>query len=46
MPSETKQFFDRIHIEQLELTARIGVPEKERAASQRLTASRSLASTG
>ncbi len=42
MPSETKQFFDRIHIEQLELTARIGVPEKERTAPQRLTASITL----
>jgi FolB domain-containing protein len=42
MPSETKQFFDRIHIEQLELAARIGVPEKERAAPQRLTASITL----
>src|SRR6266404_3625219 len=39
MPSETKQFFDRIHIEQLELAARVGVPEKERAVPQRLTAS-------
>src|SRR6266536_4367712 len=42
MPSETKQFFDRIHIEQLELTARIGVPEKERTAPQRWTASITL----
>ncbi|HAK07141.1 MAG TPA: dihydroneopterin aldolase [Spartobacteria bacterium] len=42
MPSETKQFFDRIHIEQLELAARVGVPAKERAAPQRLTASITL----
>jgi FolB domain-containing protein len=42
MSSETKQFFDRIHIEQLELAARVGVPEKERAAPQRLTANITL----
>ena len=30
---------DRIHIEQLELSAHIGVPEKERATPQRLTVS-------
>jgi 7,8-dihydroneopterin aldolase/epimerase/oxygenase len=30
---------DRIHIEQLEISARIGVPEEERAAPQRLTVS-------
>ncbi|PYL37458.1 MAG: dihydroneopterin aldolase [Verrucomicrobia bacterium] len=39
MPKETNLFSDRIHIEQLELAAHVGVPEKERAASQRLTAS-------
>ena len=30
---------DKIHIEQLEVFARVGVSEKERAAQQRLTAS-------
>jgi 7,8-dihydroneopterin aldolase/epimerase/oxygenase len=30
-------FGDRIHIEQLEIFAHIGVPDEERAASQRLT---------
>src|SRR5437879_6637792 len=39
MPKETNLFSDRIHIEQLELAAHVGVPEKERAVSQRLTAS-------
>jgi len=34
--------FDRIHIEQLELAACVGVPENERAAPQRLTASITL----
>jgi FolB domain-containing protein len=33
---------DRIHLEQLELTACIGVPEEERAAPQRLTVSLTL----
>ncbi|HEY2801676.1 MAG TPA: dihydroneopterin aldolase [Chthoniobacterales bacterium] len=33
---------DTIHIEELELSARVGVPEEERAASQRLTVSITL----
>jgi dihydroneopterin aldolase len=37
MPNEPNLFSDRIHIEQLEISARIGVPEKERASPQRLT---------
>ena len=39
MPSEPNTFSDRIHIEQLEISARIGVPEVERASPQRLTVS-------
>ncbi len=39
MPIEPHAFADRIHIEQLEVSTRIGVPEEERAAPQRLTAS-------
>jgi 7,8-dihydroneopterin aldolase/epimerase/oxygenase len=39
MPSEPNSLSDRIHIEQLEIFTRIGVPEKERAAPQRLTVS-------
>jgi dihydroneopterin aldolase len=39
MPNEPNPLSDRIHIEQLELSARIGVPEKERATPQRLTVS-------
>jgi 7,8-dihydroneopterin aldolase/epimerase/oxygenase len=39
MPNEPNAFSDRIHIEQLEISARIGVPEKERATLQRLTVS-------
>ena len=39
MPNESHPFPDEIHIEQLELSARIGVPEEERAAPQRLTVS-------
>ncbi len=37
MPSEPNPFSDRIHIEELEIFAHIGVPEEERAAPQRLT---------
>jgi dihydroneopterin aldolase len=33
---------DQIHIEQLEISGRVGVPEKERAAPQRLTATVTL----
>jgi len=42
MPNEPDLFSDRIHIEHLEIFARVGVPEKERAAPQRLTASITL----
>lgn len=42
MPAEPDFFSDRIHIHQLELAASVGVPEKERAAPQRLTASITL----
>jgi FolB domain-containing protein len=42
MQSETKTFSDRIHIHQLELAASVGVPDKERATPQRLTASITL----
>jgi 7,8-dihydroneopterin aldolase/epimerase/oxygenase len=38
MSNEPDLFSDRIHIEQLDISARVGVPEKERAAPQRLTA--------
>jgi dihydroneopterin aldolase len=37
MYDEPEFFADRIHIEQLEIFARVGVPEKERASVQRLT---------
>jgi 7,8-dihydroneopterin aldolase/epimerase/oxygenase len=36
MPNEPNPFSDRIHIEQLEISARIGVPEEERVSPQRL----------
>jgi dihydroneopterin aldolase len=39
MPNEPNPFSDRIHIEQLEVTAQIGVPEEERSTPQRLTVS-------
>jgi 7,8-dihydroneopterin aldolase/epimerase/oxygenase len=39
MPSQPDSLSDRIHIEQLEIFAHIGVPEKERATPQRLTVS-------
>ena len=39
MPNELNPFSDRIHIEQLEISARVGVPEKERSTPQRLTVS-------
>ena len=42
MPNEPNPFSDRIHIEQLEVSTRIGVPEEERATPQRLTVSISL----
>src|SRR5919108_2366590 len=39
MPNEPNASSDRIHIEQLEISTRIGVPEKERSTPQRLTIS-------
>ena len=42
MSNEPDLSSDRIRIEQLEISARVGVPEKERATSQRLTATVTL----
>jgi dihydroneopterin aldolase len=39
MPNELHPFGDEIHIEQLEISTRIGVPEEERAIPQRLSIS-------
>jgi dihydroneopterin aldolase len=39
VPNEPNPLADRIHIEELEISARIGVPEKERTSPQRLTVS-------
>jgi 7,8-dihydroneopterin aldolase/epimerase/oxygenase len=39
MPNEPNPLSDRIHIEQLEISACIGVPKKERSSPQRLTVS-------
>src|SRR6266481_8628246 len=39
MTNESHPFSDEIHIEQLEVSARIGVPEQERASPQRLIVS-------
>jgi dihydroneopterin aldolase len=39
MPNEPNPSYDRIHIEQLEIFTRVGVPENERANPQRLTVS-------
>ena len=39
MSNEPNPLYDRIHIEQLEISARIGVPEKERSTPQRLIVS-------
>jgi dihydroneopterin aldolase len=39
VPNESHPFSDKIHIEQLEVFTRIGVPEEERANPQKLTAS-------
>ncbi len=39
MSNESYPFSDEIHIEQLEISTRIGVPEGERATPQRLTVS-------
>jgi FolB domain-containing protein len=37
--NESDRFCDEVHIEQLEVSARVGVPEQERANLQRLTVS-------
>ncbi len=37
MTDESHSLCDQIHIEQLEVSTRVGVPEKERATPQRLT---------
>ena len=42
MPNERHLFSDLIHIEELEISAHIGVPEEERANPQRLTVSITL----
>ena len=42
MTNESHPFPDEIHIEQLDIFTRIGVPEKERANPQKLTVSISL----
>ncbi len=39
MSKESHRFCDEVHIEQLEVSARVGVPEQERANLQRLTVS-------
>lgn len=39
MSSESYRFCDEVHIDQLEVSTHIGVPEQERAAPQRLTVS-------
>jgi dihydroneopterin aldolase len=39
---ESNPFCDQLHIEELEISTRIGVPEKERAVPQRLTVNISL----
>jgi dihydroneopterin aldolase len=39
MPNEPNLLSDRIHIEQLEVSTHIGVPEEERATPQRLVVS-------
>jgi dihydroneopterin aldolase len=39
MANEPNPLSDRIHIEQLEISTRIGVPEMERSTPQRLTVS-------
>jgi dihydroneopterin aldolase len=42
MANESHPLCDQIHIEQLEIFTRVGVPEQERATPQRLTVSISL----
>jgi 7,8-dihydroneopterin aldolase/epimerase/oxygenase len=39
MSNESHPFSDEIHIEQLDVSARVGVPKEERANPQRLTVS-------
>ena len=39
MPNDSHRSFDQIHIEQLEVSTHIGVPDEERGAPQRLTVS-------
>lgn len=39
MTNESHPFSDEVHIEELDVSTRIGVPEEERAAPQRLTVS-------
>jgi len=42
VPNESYPFPDEIHIEQLDVFTRVGVPEEERAKPQKLTVSISL----
>ena len=42
MPNEPNAFSDQIHIEELEISTHIGVPEEERVNPQRLTVSITL----
>ena len=39
MPNQSHPFLDEIHIEELEVFTRVGVPEEERAKPQKLTVS-------
>jgi FolB domain-containing protein len=39
VPNDSHPFPDKVHIEQLEVFTRVGVPEEERANPQRLTVS-------
>jgi FolB domain-containing protein len=39
VPNESHPFPDKVHIEQLDVFTRVGVPEEERAKPQKLTAS-------
>jgi dihydroneopterin aldolase len=39
VPNESHPFPDKVHIEQLDVFTRVGVPEEERANPQRLTVS-------
>ncbi|HEX4412460.1 MAG TPA: dihydroneopterin aldolase [Lacipirellulaceae bacterium] len=39
MPNESHPFPDKVHIEQLDVFTRVGVPDEERANPQRLTVS-------